>query len=146
AALRRKSKPQTRSAQRGIGLATLGSPRDREQRQVRNPCCLSQESLIRQLRWRMVRWRMGVLLQATKRSYLITLSAWKSTESGIVSPIFLAVFKLITSSNFVGCSTGMSAGFAPLRILSIRVAARRNASSDLGPYDIRPPASAQSAL
>jgi hypothetical protein len=29
---------------------------------------------------------------------------------------------------------------APLRILSIRVAARRSASSTLGPYDIRPPA------
>ena len=33
-------------------------------------------------------------------------------------PIFLAVFKLMTSSNFVGCSTGSSSGLAPLRILS----------------------------
>jgi hypothetical protein len=30
-----------------------------------------------------------------------------------------AVFRLITSSNLVGCSTGRSAGFAPLRILSM---------------------------
>jgi len=30
----------------------------------------------------------------------------------------LAVLRLIANSNFVGCSTGRSAGFAPLRILS----------------------------
>src|SRR5205807_42965 len=41
-----------------------------------------------------------------------------------VGPICLAVFRLNTSSNFVGCSTGKSAGFAPLRILSTYVAAR----------------------
>jgi hypothetical protein len=35
-------------------------------------------------------------------------------------------------SNFVGCSTGRSAGFAPLRILSTYVAARRNKSVKLG--------------
>ena len=38
--------------------------------------------------------------------YLIILSARYSTDCGIVSPICLAVFKLITSSNFIGCSTG----------------------------------------
>ena len=36
----------------------------------------------------------------------------------IVRPSALAVLRLITSSNLVGCSTGMSAGFTPLRILS----------------------------
>ena len=50
--------------------------------------------------------------------HLITLSALASTFGGIVRPICLAVFKLITNSNFVGCSTGRSAGLAPLRILS----------------------------
>src|SRR5215475_15508416 len=50
--------------------------------------------------------------------YLITLSALTSTFGRIVTPICLAVFRLITSSNFVGCSTGRSAGFAPLRVLS----------------------------
>ena len=30
----------------------------------------------------------------------------------------LPVFRLMISSNFVGCSMGNSAGFAPLRILS----------------------------
>ncbi len=35
----------------------------------------------------------------------------------------MAVFTLLTSSNFVGCSTGRSAGWAPLRILSTGLAA-----------------------
>jgi hypothetical protein len=42
-------------------------------------------------------------------AYLITLSAFASTLGGIVSPICFAVFRLITSSNFAGCSTGRSA-------------------------------------
>src|SRR5689334_16325265 len=50
--------------------------------------------------------------------HLITRSALASTFGGIVRPICLAVLRLITNSNFVGCSTGSSAGFAPLRILS----------------------------
>jgi len=35
-----------------------------------------------------------------------------------VRPRSFAVFRLITNSNLVGCSTGKSPGFAPLRILS----------------------------
>ena len=50
--------------------------------------------------------------------YLITLSARTSTFGGIVRPICFAVLRLITNSNFVGCSTGRSAGLAPFRILS----------------------------
>src|SRR5215472_12031991 len=56
--------------------------------------------------------------QAALLFYLITLSAHASTVGGIVRPICLAVFRLITSSNFVGCSTGRSAGLVPVRILS----------------------------
>src|SRR5438105_3512878 len=51
--------------------------------------------------------------------YSMTWSARSRIDCGIVSPSALAVFMLITSSNFVGCSTGKSAGFAPLRILSM---------------------------
>jgi len=47
-----------------------------------------------------------------------TQSARSSTERGMVTPIVFAVLTLIASSNFVGCSTGRSAGFAPFRILS----------------------------
>jgi hypothetical protein len=58
----------------------------------------------------------------------ITSSAWKRRVGGIVSPRALAVLRLMTSSNFMGCSTGRSAGLAPLRILSTKPAARRSRS------------------
>jgi len=48
----------------------------------------------------------------------ITSSARSNIVCGIVSPSAWAVLRLITSSNFVGCSTGRSDGFAPLRILT----------------------------
>src|SRR5262249_23257612 len=51
--------------------------------------------------------------------YLINLVARASTSGGIVRPICFAVLRLITSSNFVGCSTGKSAGLAPFKILSM---------------------------
>ena len=60
--------------------------------------------------------------------HLITLSARTSTFGGIVRPICLAAFRLMMNSNFVGCSTGRSAGLAPFRILSTYVAARRSKS------------------
>ena len=48
----------------------------------------------------------------------ITWSARCSSDGGIVRPSAFAVFVLMTSSNFVGCSIGRSPGFVPLRILS----------------------------
>src|SRR5262249_22887720 len=56
--------------------------------------------------------------------YLINLVARASPSGGIVTPISLAVLRFITSSNFVGCSTGRSAGLAPFRILSTKYATR----------------------
>jgi hypothetical protein len=58
--------------------------------------------------------------QSAERAHLhrITSSAWNSSVGGMVSPIALAVLRLMISSNFVGCSTGRSAGLAPFRILS----------------------------
>ena len=44
-------------------------------------------------------------------------SARSSTVGGTFRPSTLAVFKLIMSSNLVGCSTGISPGFEPLRII-----------------------------
>ncbi len=70
---------------------------------------------------------------AALRGYLITRSALTSTLGGIVRPICLAAFRLITNSNLVGCSTGRSAGFAPFRILSTYVAARWYKSVKLTP-------------
>src|SRR5438105_6956570 len=55
----------------------------------------------------------------------ITSSARSSIVGGIVSPSALAVLRLITNSNLVGCSIGRSPAFAPRRILSTEAAARR---------------------
>src|SRR5437870_13380528 len=55
----------------------------------------------------------------------MTLSALYSIDCGMVTPICLAVLRLITSSNLVGCSTGRSAGLAPFRILSTKYATRQ---------------------
>ena len=49
------------------------------------------------------------------RPHSITLSARANNPSGTVTPIALAVLRLITSSNFVGCSIGMSAGLTRAR-------------------------------
>ena len=48
----------------------------------------------------------------------ITSSARASTEAGRSRPSAFAVLRLMTSSYLEACSTGRSAGFAPLRILS----------------------------
>ena len=47
----------------------------------------------------------------------ITSSARASTVGGISRPSVLAVLRLITNSNLVGCTTGKSPGFVPLSIL-----------------------------
>ena len=46
-------------------------------------------------------------------AYRMIFVARANKSGGIVRPICFAVFKLITNSNFVGCSTGRSAGLAP---------------------------------
>src|SRR5215510_695263 len=63
----------------------------------------------------------------------ITSSARASSVSGTVRPSALAVLTLMTSSNVLGCSTGISAGFAPRRILSTNSAARRHLLGQFGP-------------
>jgi hypothetical protein len=68
-----------------------------------------------------------------KPPHSITSSARSSMLGGTVRPSALAVLRLITSSNFVGRSTGRSAGLLPLRILSTKNATRRNISLLFGP-------------
>jgi hypothetical protein len=63
----------------------------------------------------------------------ITPSARASSVGGSSRPSALAVFRLMTRSNLVGCSTGMSPGFAPRKILSTKTAARRYRSGKFGP-------------
>jgi hypothetical protein len=60
--------------------------------------------------------------------YSITSSAVASNVGGTSSPRDNAVLRLIANTNFVGCSTGRSAGPMPLSILSVNVAARRKRS------------------
>jgi hypothetical protein len=67
----------------------------------------------------------GLMHRNKRRSYSITSSARPSSVAVISMPSALAVFRLIANSNFVGRSTGRSAGFAPFRILSTKIAARR---------------------
>src|SRR5436190_15997221 len=49
------------------------------------------------------------------RTHSITPSAATSSVCGTVRPSIRAVERLMTSSNFDDCTTGRSAGFAPLR-------------------------------
>src|SRR6476646_3834236 len=75
-------------------------------------------------------------------AHSITSSARASSVAGTVMPSALAVFILMTSWKRVGCSTGKSAGWAPLRILSTYTAALRKRSAYIAEYDISPPSSA----
>src|SRR5882757_2374970 len=52
------------------------------------------------------------------RRYSITRSARSKVGDGTVRSKAFAVFRLTTRENRVGCSTGISLGFAPFRILS----------------------------
>ena len=63
-----------------------------------------------------------------KNSYSNTSSASAKSPGGKVRPSIVAALRLRTSLNRVGCSTGRSAGFDPLRILSVKAAARRKNS------------------
>jgi hypothetical protein len=58
-----------------------------------------------------------------------TRSARRSSDCGTMSPRALAILRLIAISNFVGCSTGRSPGFAPLRIRSTYIAVRLKSSA-----------------
>src|SRR5205823_13679864 len=47
----------------------------------------------------------------------ISLSARATKVAGTSTPIALAAFRLITSSNLSGCCTGMLAGFSPRSVI-----------------------------
>jgi hypothetical protein len=64
-------------------------------------------------------------------SHSMISSARTSTDGAMVRPSTFAVLMLMTRSILVACSMGNSPGFAPLRILSTKVAARRQNSGKL---------------
>lgn len=63
-------------------------------------------------------WRADVsrAQRGSRSIYSMTSSAVESSSGEISIPSALAALRLIANSNFVGCSTGRSAGFSPLRI------------------------------
>src|SRR5262249_8170854 len=63
----------------------------------------------------------------------ITSSARCCRNQGTSRPRAFAVLRLMTSSNVGGCSTGISAGFTPCKILTTNAAARRNESGPSAP-------------
>src|SRR5262245_54956842 len=67
------------------------------------------------------------------RDHSITSSARASNVAGTSRRRALAVIRLMTRSNLVGCSTGISAAFVPRKILSTKSAARRCKSGRFGP-------------
>jgi hypothetical protein len=71
--------------------------------------------------------------QKKRRPYSITSSAMASSWSGIFMPIALAVLRLAINSYFVGFCTGRSPGFAPFKMRSTYIAARRYWSLKLEP-------------
>jgi hypothetical protein len=52
-------------------------------------------------------------------AHWITSSAVARSVSGMVRPRALAVVRLMTNSNLVDCTTGKSAGLAPLRMVPV---------------------------
>jgi hypothetical protein len=68
-----------------------------------------------------------------KQRYSITSSARSRIDVGMSMPMARAVLRLTIVVNFVARSTGRSAGFAPLRILSMKTAARRSISGKFIP-------------
>src|SRR5262249_21585530 len=77
--------------------------------------------LLALLRARRERPRRNTAEQRDERAafHSITSSASESRLSEILTPNAFAVLRLITISNWAGCSTGRSAGFAPLRIRAV---------------------------
>src|SRR5262245_23214327 len=77
-----------------------------------------QRRLLRARRERPRRRRAAEQRDEFASPHSITSSARASSDGGTVRPSALAVVRLMTRSNLIGCSTGMSPGLAPRRILS----------------------------
>ena len=70
---------------------------------------------------------------------LLTLVTASNTDGGIVSPSALAVLRLITSSNFMGRSTGSSPGLTPFRILLTKTRRLPECVREVRPVGHQPP-------
>src|SRR5262249_49901379 len=75
-----------------------------------------------------------------------TSSARASSVGGTSRPSIRAVWALITSSNLLDCTTGRSAGLAPLRIPPAENSSCRKASTKAAPQLLNPPHSTKIAV
>jgi hypothetical protein len=126
--------PLQRQAILHVAPALPGVYRIRQQGQEPNPpVYVGQTGRSLRLRPEPRHWTHSTLNPRTPRSHIaerhrragrvlgfhsMTSSARASTEGGTSILSAFAVLRLMYSSNFVGCSTGNSPGFAPLRSLS----------------------------
>jgi hypothetical protein len=94
-------------------------------------CCRAGLMWARQLMIRSVTLRTSIT--ALRKVYSITSSARAISVGGTVNPSTLAVFKLTTSSNLLGCSIGKSFGFSPARIRPAYRPAVRSSSMKVEP-------------
>jgi len=78
------------------------------------------------------------LAALVEHGYSKAWSARPSTDGGIVSPSAFAVFKLITNSNLVGCSTGSSPGRAPLMVGRARLLDHLGRLEEQGLWNCQP--------
>src|SRR4030095_15627394 len=113
----------TRTSRRARGSVTIRVPVDHRSARTRDPDSVAADATI-ELAAVLVLLEEGVEgveerpAQLVEHGYRMTCSARPRSDGGIVSPSAFAVLRLMTNSNFVGCSTGRSARLAPLRILS----------------------------
>jgi hypothetical protein len=82
-------------------------------------------------------WAISRLMRCSEKGYSMTSSAISRKSREIVRRSAFAVLRLITSSNLVGCSTGRSEGFAPLRILATIAPSCSHIAGRLGPSGFR---------
>jgi hypothetical protein len=97
-------------AERGHEVRRVGGRRAAEKADRRH------HRLLRARRERPRRRRAAEQGDELASLHSITSSAATSSLSGTVRPSILAVWALMTSSNLVDCTTGRSAGLAPLRM------------------------------
>jgi hypothetical protein len=105
----RAARPTERTLPRFRALALFGR---RSPERVASSSLPASENLHKSRREQLQQGSHGRL----RSIYSITSSASSCNALGTSRPSALAVCKLMTSSNFVDCNTGKSAGFAPLRI------------------------------
>src|SRR5882724_4078365 len=103
------SEPFAKSLQEWIGLRSGGQPAD-----ARRPA-----RLLRPGSERRGEEPGSTSKERSALHHSITWSARASSDCGMVRPSAFAVFRLMTRWYLEACSTGRSAGLAPLRILSM---------------------------